>query len=109
MHDDDEAVAVARAVREATGAGAVLLTRGNRGMVLDDGETHMLAISGSPEIVDPSGAGDTVVATSAMARIVGASYLEAATLANHAAGISVMKSGAATVSASELAEALGDG
>jgi rfaE bifunctional protein kinase chain/domain len=109
VHDDDEAVAVARAVREATGAGAVLLTRGNRGMVLDDGETHMLAISGSPEIVDPSGAGDTVVATSALARIVGASYLEAATLANHAAGISVMKSGAATVSAAELAEALGDG
>lgn len=109
VHDDEEAVAVARAVREATGAGAVLLTRGNRGMVLDDGETHMLAISGSPEIVDPSGAGDTVVATSALARIVDASYLEAATLANHAAGISVMKSGAATVTAGELVEALGNG
>ena len=61
---------------------------------------------GSKEIVDPSGAGDTVVAAAALARAAGASYLEAAQLANHAASVTVMKSGAAAVTPAELRETL---
>jgi D-beta-D-heptose 7-phosphate kinase/D-beta-D-heptose 1-phosphate adenosyltransferase len=63
---------------------------------------HAIAIAGSAEIVDPSGAGDTVVSTATMARLAGATHLEAAHLANIAASISVMKAGAQPVSLDEL-------
>ena len=49
-----------------------------------------------------TGAGDTVIATLAVALAAGASMLDAATLANHAAGIVVAKIGTATASAQEL-------
>ena len=68
-----------------------------------------MPISGSSEIVDPSGAGDTVVSVAALARAAGASYLEAARLANRAAGISVMKAGAAAVTPDEILEAESNG
>ncbi|MHC4547591.1 MAG: bifunctional heptose 7-phosphate kinase/heptose 1-phosphate adenyltransferase [Planctomycetota bacterium] len=109
VRTDEEAKAAAAALRERAGAGAVLLTRGNRGMVLADTDLHLLPIVGSKEIVDPSGAGDTVVAAVTMARAAGAGYLDAARIANHAAGVSVMKAGAAGVTAGELEEAIGDG
>jgi len=53
-----------------------------------------------------TGAGDTVAATFSLARLAGGSYLEAATLANMAGGIVVMKRGTATVSGDELARAV---
>ena len=106
VETDAEAEEAACDVRTRTGAGAVLLTRGNRGMVLADGKAHVLPIAGSREIVDPSGAGDTVVAAATLARVCGASYLDAAHLANLAAGITVMKSGAVPVTAHELKRAV---
>ncbi|MCK6459303.1 MAG: PfkB family carbohydrate kinase, partial [Planctomycetes bacterium] len=72
----------------------------------DAGGVHAIPIAGSTEIVDPSGAGDTVVSTATMARLAGASPLEAAHLANIAASISVMKAGAQPVSLDELSEAV---
>jgi D-beta-D-heptose 7-phosphate kinase/D-beta-D-heptose 1-phosphate adenosyltransferase len=54
------------------------------------------------EVFDVTGAGDTVIATLALARAGGATMEEAAELANHAAGIVVGKVGTATVSQSEL-------
>ncbi len=54
------------------------------------------------EVFDVSGAGDTVIATFTLAIAAGASPVEAATLANHAAGIVVGKIGTATVSPEEL-------
>ena len=57
---------------------------------------------GSREPVDVTGAGDTVIATYTLALAAGASFLEAAHLANHAGGIVVMKRGTATVSEAEL-------
>jgi len=109
VHSDDEAIDAALTLRERTGAGAVLLTRGNRGMVLAAEDVHLLAVAGSKEIVDPSGAGDTVVAATVLARVAGASYLDAARLANHAAGVSVMKAGAVGVTADELKGAITGG
>jgi bifunctional ADP-heptose synthase (sugar kinase/adenylyltransferase) len=53
-------------------------------------------------VSDVTGAGDTVVATLALALAAGARLTEAAVLANHAAGIVVSKFGAATVSPGEL-------
>ena len=55
------------------------------------------------EVSDVTGAGDTVVATLALALAAGATMAEAAMLANHAAGIVVGKFGPATVTAEELA------
>ena len=108
VETDEEARTAAAELRTRTGAGAVLLTRGNRGMALADGDkTHLIAIAGSKEIVDPSGAGDTVIAAAALARAAGASWLDAARLANVAAGVSVMKAGAVAVRAAEVREALG--
>jgi D-beta-D-heptose 7-phosphate kinase/D-beta-D-heptose 1-phosphate adenosyltransferase len=54
------------------------------------------------EVSDVTGAGDTVVAMLAVALAAGATFSEAAVLANHAAGVVVGRFGPATVSADEL-------
>ena len=109
IRNAEEAAETAIQLREKTGSKSVLLTRGNAGMVLVDGDVHHLPISGSEDIVDVSGAGDTVVAAATLSLAAGASYLEAAQLANYAAGVTVMKSGAATVSPDELRSVIANG
>jgi rfaE bifunctional protein kinase chain/domain len=97
-----------RAVLDRTRMPAVLITRGSRGMALFQRgqKTIHVPIFGSDEIADVTGAGDTVIATSGLALAAGASYYEAARLANYAGGIVVMKRGTATVSARELSNAI---
>ena len=87
------------------GCRAVLVTRGSRGMALfePDRPTDHIPIVGSDQIADVTGAGDTVIATFTLALASGASFSEAARLANHAGGLVVMKRGTATVSQGELA------
>jgi bifunctional ADP-heptose synthase (sugar kinase/adenylyltransferase) len=53
-----------------------------------------------------TGAGDTVIATMTLALATGATFEEAARLANYAGGLVVMKRGTATVSADELRQAV---
>jgi rfaE bifunctional protein kinase chain/domain len=90
------------------GARAVLITRGSRGMALFEPNrpTDHIPIVGSDQIADVTGAGDTVIATFTVALAAGATFAEAARLANHAGGLVVMKRGTATVSAEELKKAL---
>jgi D-glycero-beta-D-manno-heptose-7-phosphate kinase len=97
-----------REVLAQTAMRAVLITRGSRGMALfEPGKpTVHIPISGSDEIADVTGAGDTVMATVTLALAAGASFEQAARLANFAGGIVVMKRGTATVSAAELREAV---
>ncbi len=107
----DDVSALERAGREIldrTRMGATLITRGSRGMALfEPGRpTQHIAIYGSDEVADVTGAGDTVIATMAMALAVGGSPSEAAMLANYAGGLVVMKRGTATVSADELRHAI---
>src|SRR5262245_65586578 len=85
---------------------AVLITRGSRGMALFQPRQPAihLPIFGSDEVTDVTGAGDTVNATFGLALAAGASFYEAARLANYAGGIVVMKRSTATVSSRELAE-----
>jgi rfaE bifunctional protein kinase chain/domain len=99
-----------RDVLERTGMQAVLITRGSRGMALfvRGARTVHIPIVGSDEIADVTGAGDTVMATMSLALAAGGSFEQAAWLANHAAGLVVMKRGTATVSAAELTAAIGD-
>ncbi len=90
---------------------AVLITRGSRGMALfvPGAPTDHIPIVGSDQVTDVTGAGDTVIVVFAMAVAAGATFGEAARLANHAGGAVVMKRGTATVSASELLAALRTG
>ena len=83
-----------------------LITRGEEGMSLfrDGGSYHLPTFA--REVFDVTGAGDTVIATLALARAAGATMEESAVLANHAAGIAVGKVGTATVSQAELLEEL---
>jgi rfaE bifunctional protein kinase chain/domain len=87
---------------------AVLVTRGSRGMALFQAgqPTIHIPIFGSDEVTDVTGAGDTVIASCALALAAGASFYEAARLANYAGGLVVMKRGTATVSTRELADAV---
>jgi len=107
----DDAAALERAGRtllRRTGMQAVLVTRGSRGMALFQPKqpTSHIPIFGSDEVTDVTGAGDTVIATFGLALAAGASFYEAARLANYAGGLVVMKRGTATVSARELSDAV---
>ena len=86
---------------------ALLITRGEEGMSLflkDGGEFHLPTFA--LEVFDVSGAGDTVIAIFSAALACGADFLEAAALANVAAGIVVGKLGVAALAQWELKERL---
>jgi len=87
---------------------ALVITRGRDGMVAFERRRKPvdIPISGTDEIADVTGAGDTVIATFTAALATGASPEDAAHLANHAGGIVVMKRGTATVSRDELLAAM---
>lgn len=108
--DDERAVEKAgRQLLERLDARLLLVTRGSRGMALleREGGSTFIPIHGTDEIADVTGAGDTVISAFTVALAAGATPVEAATLANVAGGLVVMKRGTATVSAAELAQALG--
>jgi D-glycero-beta-D-manno-heptose-7-phosphate kinase len=102
-HSDDGSHHAAKVIREKLGCDAVLITRGDRGMMLLEGDGQPVYVeTAAREVYDVTGAGDTVIATLAAALASGATMLEAAALANHAAGIVVGKVGTATATAQEL-------
>ena len=106
VRSDEEARGAARLFRDRAQCSSVLMTRGDQGMWLltDDVEGHLPAAA--REVADVTGAGDTVIATLALALAGGATMSEAARLANEAAGIAVAKFGPATVSVAELLKAI---
>jgi D-beta-D-heptose 7-phosphate kinase/D-beta-D-heptose 1-phosphate adenosyltransferase len=81
---------------------ALLITLGEGGMMLFCGHKHYHIPTAAQEVFDVSGAGDTVIAVFTLALSCGATYLEAAHIANFAAGIVVGKLGTATTDAKEL-------
>ena len=102
-HSDDGSRHAATTIRNKLGCDAVLITRGDRGMMLLEGDGEPVYVNtAAREVYDVTGAGDTVIAALAAALATGASMLEAAALANHAAGIVVGKVGTATATADEL-------
>jgi len=100
----DELELAAKNLKDQLGHRALLVTRGARGMMLLDGNDAPLHIPavGAQQSVDVTGAGDTVIATFALAVASGASFADAARLANYAGGLVVMKRGTASVTATEL-------
>jgi D-beta-D-heptose 7-phosphate kinase/D-beta-D-heptose 1-phosphate adenosyltransferase len=91
------------AVLKRLGAERLLLTLSEHGMALiePDGVIHRIPTT-AREVFDVVGAGDTVTAWLAAMLAVGATHLEAAVIANYAAGVEVGKTGAATVSPAEI-------
>jgi rfaE bifunctional protein kinase chain/domain len=106
--DDEKLMEVGEKLLASIDTSALLITRGSRGMALfeKDREPLMIPVWGTDQVADVTGAGDTVIATFTLALAAGASYAEAAKLANYAGGIVVMKMGTATVSNDELRYAI---
>jgi D-glycero-beta-D-manno-heptose-7-phosphate kinase len=109
LQGEDEAAILeaGRHLHQRLGCQAVLITRGERGMSLIEGAgrvTHIPTVA--RQVFDVTGAGDTVVATLALALAAGATMRQAAVLANHAAGIVVGMVGTSTVTAAQLDEVL---
>ena len=121
IRSDDDAREAARAFRALARSTSVMITRGEHGLWLAEGapaadgaavhetplvtETNLSAKA--REVSDVTGAGDTVIATLAVALASGATLVQAAELANHAAGVAVGKFGPAAVTAAELLDTLG--
>ncbi len=91
-----------------TKAAAVLITRGSKGMALFERNKppFLIPIIGTTDIVDVTGAGDTVISVLTLALTCGATFREAALLSNYAGSVVVMKKGTATLSTQELRQAV---
>jgi D-glycero-beta-D-manno-heptose-7-phosphate kinase len=110
LRDDDDLRAAGRRILSLLGCRAALVTRGEQGMSLfERGQPPFHVRATAREVFDVTGAGDTVIATLALALAAGASLAEAAVLANAAAGVVVGKVGTAQVSADEVRAALRGG
>jgi len=104
---DDTLRRAAQMIRKRLGCDAVLITRGDRGMMLVEGDSDPVNVeTAAREVFDVTGAGDTVIAALGAALAAGASMAEAAVLANHAAGIVVGKLGTATASVKEVLDSI---
>jgi D-beta-D-heptose 7-phosphate kinase/D-beta-D-heptose 1-phosphate adenosyltransferase len=129
LGDDKSVEEAGRALLPHFGCGAVLITRGEKGMsLIEESSPHALHIPatgfevtyarvGQPgidrsangrQVFDVTGAGDTVLSVLALAAAAGAPISDAAILANAAAGVAVSKLGTATVTPAELTHALED-
>ncbi len=107
--DDESLMAVGWGLQKRLDAQCVLVTRGPDGMSLFEKGgryTHLPTVA--REVFDVTGAGDTVVSVVALALAAGADFVEACTLANHAAGVVIREVGTATCSPAQLEAALAD-
>jgi D-beta-D-heptose 7-phosphate kinase/D-beta-D-heptose 1-phosphate adenosyltransferase len=106
IRTDEDARQAAVTFRTDARCDAALITRGEHGMWLSSEEAEGSVPAVAREVSDVTGAGDTVVATLAVALAGGASLAEAAVLANYAAGVVVGKFGPATLTAEDLLTAI---
>lgn len=106
--DDQKLFTAGQRLLEELDLESLVVTRGKDGMVAfeKDAEPVAIPVYGSDQVVDVTGAGDTVIATFTAALAAGADPIDAARLANFAGGIVVMKRGTATVSGKELLAAI---
>ena len=102
IRSDAEARDAARRFRERAGCESVIITRGEHGMWVLGPEGERALPAEAREVADVTGAGDTVIGTLALALAAGSTMLDAARLANRAAGIVVGKFGPATASLEEV-------
>jgi rfaE bifunctional protein kinase chain/domain len=107
LRDPREREVAGRRLLKELNCSYLLITRGAEGMTLVEAEGAFHEIRSCPRpVYDVTGAGDTVIAVLALAYASGATMLEAAKLANLAAGCVVLKFGTAEVSPQELLDAV---
>jgi rfaE bifunctional protein kinase chain/domain len=109
LHDDSELVLEAgRTILKGLHSPALLITRGSKGMILfEKGKPAIsIPVHGTTDIVDVTGAGDTVISVFTLALASGASFKDAALLSNYAGGLAVMKKGTSTLTPQELKQAI---
>jgi D-glycero-beta-D-manno-heptose-7-phosphate kinase len=107
LRTPEDLEAAGRRILSLLGCRAVLVTRGEQGMSLfERGRPSLHVPAAAREVFDVTGAGDTVIATLALALAAGASLPEAASLANAAAGVVVGKVGTAQASPDEVLAAV---
>jgi D-beta-D-heptose 7-phosphate kinase/D-beta-D-heptose 1-phosphate adenosyltransferase len=102
IRTEDGARRAVRAFRERARCRSVLMTWGEHGMWLLEGERDYPLPATAREVADVTGAGDTVIATIGIALAAGAKLVDAAWLANQAAGLVVAKFGASVITPEEL-------
>lgn len=107
IEDDDTLYRAGKRLLEVLNNEAVLITRGEHGMSLFERDGNISHIqTTAKEVFDVTGAGDTVVGVFALSIAAGASMVEAAIIANHAAGIVVGTIGATPIDRSSLEKGL---
>ncbi len=107
VHSDADLERLGRELVAHTRARVIAITRGEAGISLFSAEEGVQHVPTTPHAVaDVAGAGDTAIATLALARLSGASWLEAAQMANAAAGFVVGVPGTATLTLRDLQAAL---
>lgn len=104
LHPLDAIIEYGRKSLEKLGIESILLTRGSEGMILFEHGKDPLIIPayGTKDIIDGTGAGDTVISVFIMGLVSGLMYKEAAILANIAGSLVVMKPNVATLTIEEL-------
>jgi D-beta-D-heptose 7-phosphate kinase/D-beta-D-heptose 1-phosphate adenosyltransferase len=108
IRTDRDLRAAGERILKMLGCGAALVTRGEHGMSLFPAGGRAVHLpTAAREVFDVTGAGDTVIATLGLALCAGARLVDAAMLANHAAGVVVGKLGTATATPAEVLAALG--
>ncbi|HWR06369.1 bifunctional heptose 7-phosphate kinase/heptose 1-phosphate adenyltransferase [Sporomusa sp.] len=110
LKDSRQQQQVAETMLSRLNAEVILITQGPEGMTLynRNGTNTHIPVTNVSEVYDVTGAGDTVVATMMLALTAGANYVDAACLANFAAGVVVRKPGTATTTPKELKAAIGE-
>ncbi len=103
MSSDDDLLRGGWELRERLDAECVIVTRGEHGMSLFmRGGEYAYLPTVAREVFDVTGAGDTVVSVLGVALAAGASMVEAAMIANHAAGIVIREIGTASITVDEI-------
>jgi rfaE bifunctional protein kinase chain/domain len=108
LRSDADINSAGKLLLERLGAEHILLTLSEKGMRLYERsiDEPFIIPTRAHEVADVSGAGDTVIATLAIATVVGASVRQAAVIANRAAGIVVAELGIVPIELSQLFDAL---
>lgn len=107
-HDTEPLKKAGRHILKKLASPALLITRGSKGMALFEKRKplSLFPVHGPTDIVDVTGAGDTVISVLTLALASGASFRQAVSLANYAGGFVVMKKGTATLTPQELKRAI---
>lgn len=110
INDRQSLEKVGRKLLQRLRCDALVITQGEEGMTVFEPHQEPVSVpTVAKEVFDVTGAGDTVIGTMALALGAGARVIDAANLANYAAGIVVGKRGTATVTREELMKAIKEG